>query len=527
MRVALAQPVPTPGDIPGNLATMLAFTDLARDAGADLVVFPDHVLDGNVNGSLSGSHAFLETIQEALRELAAAASLPLITSTVSVDESSLGQVVETCYVVRDNTVASFPARSDRSCGTARIDHLDLEIFLGYEGLIDRSRADVTVFLAAEPYRGEPSVRVYEQTVADAGGESCSRGGYHIWANLAGGQDGLVLGGASFITGPDGDLVARCRDFSTDIVFAEIGRRSRRTPPFKRHEPAAIHPVHKGKTALDYHALVAATRDYLGSNGFTDCLVGLSGGIDSALVATIAADALGADHVHCVLMPGPHSSEGSVTDAMALAANLGLDAVTVPISGMFESGLANLGPFCGGEVTGVARENLQSRIRTLCLMTLSNTYGWMLVNTGNKSEAAMGFSTLYGDTAGAFAPLGDVYKTDVFALARYRNRALGEVIPQAIIDKAPSAELYDGQRDDDRLPPYDLLDPLLAAHVEGGMDRGELISAGFGTELVDRVLPMVSRFEFKRRQEPLSPQISPFSFSERAWPVTNRFIDKTE
>jgi len=225
-----------------------------------------------------------------------------------------------------------------------------------------------------------------------------------------------------------------------------------------------------------------------------------------------------------MMPSKVSSEGSVTDSRELAANLGISVEKVSIKKPLEAFDAALKGACEGKLEGLALENIQSRIRTVYLMAIANTYGWILLNTGNKSEAAMGFSTLYGDTAGAFAPIGDVYKTRVYELARWRNQQ-GLVIPREILTKAPSAELYEDARDSDRLPEYDVLDRILAAHVEGGKDLAGLVAAGFDRSLCDDVLRTVRACEFKRRQEPLAPEISVRSFERRAWPITCAFVDR--
>jgi NAD+ synthase (glutamine-hydrolysing) len=268
------------------------------------------------------------------------------------------------------------------------------------------------------------------------------------------------------------------------------------------------------------------------NGFSDVVLGLSGGIDSAVTAALAVDALGPERVHGVLMPGPYSSPGSVSDAAALANNLGIATLTMPITSSFEAFKQASVSAIGNEGSPVALQNLQARIRTIHLMHLSNTFGWLLLNTGNKSEAAMGFSTLYGDTAGAFAPLGNVYKEDVYALAAWRNQQK-PLIPQPIIDKAPSAELYEGQRDEDTLPPYALLDRILRLHIEDGLGVDQILEftrheAGeqpLDAQTVGKVLEAVKRAEYKRRQEPLAPSIGYLDLTaDRSWPLTNGFTD---
>ena len=264
----------------------------------------------------------------------------------------------------------------------------------------------------------------------------------------------------------------------------------------------------------YEECARALGDYVRGAGFTDVVIGLSGGMDSSLVAVMAADALGASHVHGVLLPGPYSSESSVADAEALASNVGIDAPTVSICGPFEAFEAALAPVCGGALSGLAAENTQARCRMVCIMALSNAHGWLMLNTGNKSEACMGYSTLYGDTAGAFAPLGGLYKTDVYAAARWRNRqaeqeGLPGPIPENVFVKPPSAELAPGQEDEKSLGvDYDTLDAILKAHVEEGRSAAEVAALGFDAALVQRVVDRTAANAFKRALEPPYPS-APF------------------
>jgi NAD+ synthase (glutamine-hydrolysing) len=274
----------------------------------------------------------------------------------------------------------------------------------------------------------------------------------------------------------------------------------------------------------YEALVLGTRDYLGKNGFSDAVIGLSGGIDSSLVAAVAVDALGRDHVHGVAMPSRYSSGGSVSDAEALATNLGIDLDSAPIEAAHRALAGTLAPLLGGEPTGLTDENLQSRIRGVLLMALSNAHGWIVLTTGNKSEMATGYSTLYGDSAGGFAVIKDVSKTLVYELCRYRNaRAGSDVIPAAVLTKAPSAELRPDQRDDESLPPYEVLDPVMAGYVEGDRSADDLVAEGFDPAAVARVVGLVDRAEYKRRQMPPGVRISGKAFGkDRRMPITNHY-----
>ncbi len=289
------------------------------------------------------------------------------------------------------------------------------------------------------------------------------------------------------------------------------------PPAERRLAAAT-----GTEEEVYTALVTATRDYVRKNGFESVLVGLSGGIDSSLVAAVAADALGRDRVTGVAMPSSYSSEGSVTDARALAGNLGIRFLVLPVAEPVEAFLSVLKePFAGTE-EGVAEENLQSRSRGTLLMALSNKFGSLVLATGNKSEMAVGYATLYGDMAGGFAVIRDVPKTLVYDLCRWRNQA-GAVIPQSVLDKPPSAELRPGQLDTDSLPPYEVLDPILEAYIEEDASVDELVARGFDRETVEKVVKLVDGAEYKRRQAPPGPKITGRSFGkDRRLPITNRF-----
>ncbi|MST34872.1 NAD(+) synthase, partial [Acidimicrobiaceae bacterium USS-CC1] len=272
----------------------------------------------------------------------------------------------------------------------------------------------------------------------------------------------------------------------------------------------------------YRALVVGTRDYVRKNGFADVVVGLSGGIDSSLVAVVAADALGTDHVHTVAMPSRYSSEHSLTDAAELARRLGVDHRVIPIEPAHAAFAAMLADSFAGRAEDLTEENLQSRIRGVTLMALSNKFGWLVLTTGNKSELAVGYSTLYGDTAGGFAVIRDVPKTLVYRLCRWRNTT-GGVIPSGVLAKPPSAELRPDQRDDQSLPPYEVLDPILEAYVEDDRTAAELVAAGFDAATVARVVRLVDTAEYKRRQSPPGVRVTPKAFGkDRRVPITNRY-----
>jgi NAD+ synthase (glutamine-hydrolysing) len=378
----------------------------------------------------------------------------------------------------------------------------------------------------------------------------------VYVNLVGGQDELVFDGASMVFDEGGRMVARAKQFAEDLLVVDLdvqpAFRRRALDPRGRVRAARLPEVAVSEAQISgraatprlepvlepveevYEALVVGTRDYVFKNGFTDVLIGLSGGIDSSIVAAIAADALGPDHVTGVLMPSRYSSEGSVTDAAALVENLGIAALTIPIEPAHDAFLDMLAePFAvsirrrrgaPSPEAGLAEENLQARIRGTILMTLSNKFESLVLTTGNKSELATGYSTLYGDMAGGFSVIKDVPKTLVYALARNRNERDGRaVIPEAVLEKPPSAELRPDQRDSDSLPPYDVLDPIIEGYVENDRSVTDLLADGHDPETVRRVAWLVDRNEYKRRQAPPGVRVSPKAFGkDRRLPITNRW-----
>lgn len=337
----------------------------------------------------------------------------------------------------------------------------------------------------------------------------------VYLNLIGGQDELVFDGASVVLAADGTVIHRSPQFTEDRFLVELALGG------EPEVPCCVADLLE-PTEEVYRALVTGLGDYCRKNGFDNVVIGLSGGIDSALTATLAADALGGANVWGVTMPSRYSSEGSVSDSEALAANLGLRFDEIAMDDIFSEFLDALGPAFAGTEFGVAEENIQSRIRGALLMALSNKHGPMVVATGNKSEMAAGYATLYGDMAGGFAILQDVFKTLVFELARWRNRH-GEVIPWATIEKPPSAELRPNQKDTDSLPPYEVLDAILERYIEDDMGPAEIIADGFEPDLVRRIARMVDRNEYKRRQAAPGVKITTKAFGrDRRLPITNHF-----
>ena len=407
----------------------------------------------------------------------------------------------------------------------------------------RSGAQLVLNVNGSPFRVDKQA-AREQVIRDRVAEA---GVPVVCVNLVGGQDELVFDGGSFVIGADGAVAARCASFTESVEVFDLdlppGRAA--TPATKRGRVTAVTPAAAASAAqpdqprlvapmappLDrdaqrWAALTLATRDYVRKSGFSDVCIGLSGGVDSSLTAAIAVDALGADHVHGVLMPSRHSSEHSVTDAEKLAANLGIDARIVGIESAHAALAEMLEPGLGSELEpgAITDQNLQSRIRGVTLMALANEHGWLVLTTGNKSELAVGYSTLYGDTAGAFAVICDLWKLGVYELCRWRNEQAGsELIPLTVLAKAPSAELAPGQRDDQSLPPYEVLDPILVRYVEELRTVAEIQEAQIAPpEVVERVCRMVDTAEYKRRQTPIGPRLTGLAFGrDRRMPIINR------
>jgi NAD+ synthase (glutamine-hydrolysing) len=373
-----------------------------------------------------------------------------------------------------------------------------------------------------------------------------------FCNLVGGQDELVFDGHSVVIDHDGTVVARARQFAEELLVAEVDpggpatarlRDARHRPAARRIEPrvdvlASLPlPSARGRArepsiapplqpeAEVYQALTTGLRDYVDKNGFDHAVLGLSGGIDSALVACVAADALGPERVTAAVMPSPYSSAETQADARTVAANLGLECLELDIAPAMDAYERLLEPAFDGRDPDITEENLQARIRGNLLMALSNKFGWLVLTTGNKSELSVGYSTLYGDTAGGFAVIKDCPKTLVYALARHRNAVGGErpPIPESILERAPSAELRPDQRDEDSLPAYPDLDPILAAYVEADADREQLIGRGASADAVDRTIALVDLAEYKRRQAPPGIKITSRAFGrDRRMPITNRY-----
>lgn len=564
LRIALAQIDLTVGDIDGNARLIREWTKRAQDAGAHIVAFPEMAVTGYPIEDLVYRRSFAEASRRAVEELAAeSGDMAVVVGYLDQDEGARnaaallhqGAVKSRYYKHFLPNYGVFDEqryfRPGLTLPIIRIHGVDVAVTIcedlwqngGPIAAAGHSGADLVIVINGSPYEQAKS-DFRRDLVARRAAEAGSTVAY---VNTWGGQDELVFDGDSMVVDKAGRLLCRAPMFEDallvhDLELASADRTDRDEPTdgmtierITLSDTEASRPqtlVDAGvTTALDdlaevWGAIVTGTRDYVRKNGFTSVVLGLSGGIDSALVATIARDALGADAVHVVAMPSSYSSSHSVEDAEELARRQGLHHELVPIAEMVESFHDALKEL--GGVTGLSAENLQARVRGMLLMTLSNQHGHLVLTTGNKSELATGFSTLYGDSAGGFAPIKDVPKTLVFELARWRNRvaaAAGEPppIPENTIAKPPSAELAPGQLDADRLPAYDVLDAVLDDYVEHDLGRADLLAKGHDPTVVDKVIRLVDTAEYKRRQYPPGPKISPKNFGrDRRLPITNRF-----
>ena len=553
LRLALAQINPVVGDLEGNV-------ELIRDViekveHCDLAVFGEMSLTGYPLEDLVLKPGFIADNKKALNDLASmSGNCALVVGFADSDEENVYNSIAICHqgkivgsyrkqnlpnVEVFDEVRNFSAGSEPlnlfSIGGANIGFAiceDLWVPNGpVKALIDGGAQLIVTTNGSPFHQGKQQER--EVLVNEIAQENNVPIAY---VNLVGGQDELVFDGGSFITDSSGEVILRSPRFHESVLIADLSVEKNNTTEnnvpvvevssIRDHEgiiETSIAPTLDIFEEL-YLALMTATRDYVLKSGFQQVCLGLSGGIDSALVAVIASDSLGPNNVTAVMMPSRYSSPHSLTDAEQLIKNLGIDSVNFSIkdihSTFSEQWIFNLNE----EILGVADENLQSRIRGVLLMAFANTNNWLVLTTGNKSEAAVGYSTLYGDTAGAYAVIKDVYKTGVYDLARWRNESAGrEIIPNSIIDKPPSAELRPDQRDDQSLPPYETLDPLLKSYIEGDRTRAELVEDGFDSKMVDEVVQLVDTSEYKRRQNPPGVRVTRKGFGrDRRLPLVNRY-----
>lgn len=533
MRVALAQINSTVGDIAGNTRMILDAVVAAERAGAGVTVLPELCITGYPPEDLVFKDHFVEDNLMALEQISAVCGSLALVGFVDRVEDALYNAVAVCgnnrvlQIYHKRNLPNYGVFDERRYFTpgdqVGLTELGGSLFAptvcediwvpGPTAEAVAAGAQVIFNVSASPFHAMKGAEREAMLVERAKSNNV----WLVYCNAVGGQDELVFDGRSVVISPEGLVVARGAAFEPDLVIADF------TPGARLGASADLAPAVDGSQEV-YLALTTGVRDYVRKNGFTDVVIGLSGGIDSALVAAIAVDALGAEHVHGVTMPSRYSSAGSVDDSVDLADRLGIECRELAIEPVFCALLESLEPQFAGAAPDITEENLQARIRGTLLMALSNKFGWLTLATGNKSELSVGYSTLYGDMVGGFAPIKDVFKTRVYELCRWRNEQPGgEVIPAAIIDKPPSAELSPGQLDVDSLPPYPVLDAILTHYVEKDDSRDDIVKMGFPPAIVDRVIRLTDTAEYKRRQGALGVKVTPRAFGkDRRMPVTNRY-----
>lgn len=571
-RIALAQINVAVGNLAGNTSKIIDYIEQARELEADLVAFPELAIPGYPPEDLLFKPQFIQDNLDRLDEVVRASKgISVVVGFVDVGDDIFnaaafihdGKLVDVYHKMYLPNYSVFDEdryfKAGTSCPVYKINGTQIGVnvcediwYATGPTVVQRSEgAELIVNINGSPFHaGKRQFR--EKMLAT---RAADNGLFVAYVNMVGGQDELVFDGASMICGPSGEVVAESGQFEETLLVADLDvesvfRSRLRDPRPRKEKPAMLHeigeakridvsgyvengakpgvsaPIVPDRNAVGevYEALVLGTRDYMDKTGFKKALIALSGGIDSTLVAAIAVDALGPENVHGVGMPSRFSSEGSVTDAKILSDNLGIEMWTVPIEQPFSAFLDTLEPHFKGTEWGVAEENVQSRIRGNLIMAISNKFNWLVLTTGNKSEMATGYATIYGDMAGGFAVIKDVPKTLVYELCEYRN-TIGDSapIPRSVIDKPPSAELRPDQKDEDSLPPYSVLDPILQAYVEDDSSFDEIVGMGYDPEIVKRIIGLVDRNEYKRRQAPPGIKITPRNFGrDRRMPIANQY-----
>ena len=540
LRIAMAQFDFPVGDVAGNRDRIARMIEEARDEhGADIVLFPELALSGYPPEDLLYRPSFLRDCQLALNEIAA--NVHGIVAVVGWPQAAGAVVYNAASVLCDGAIeqtyrkrelpnyAVFDERRYFDVDPDRDDCV-FEVKGTQVGLVIcedlwfaepiastvAKGAQLVLVPNASPFERDKHAQrdtLLAQRVSETGAAIA-------YLNVVGGQDALVFDGASVVSDGDGSVHPAAAAFTDQWLVVEFDQASRRFTPLQWMVDGD-----ESRDALAWRAVVRGTRDYCHKNGFTKTWLGLSGGIDSSLVLAIAVDALGAENVTAVRMPSRYTADLSNDLAQEQCDAMGVRLIALPIEKPFQGYLDTLAETFAGKPVDTTEENLQSRTRGAFLMALSNKFGGLVLTTGNKSEYAVGYATIYGDMCGGYAPIKDLYKTEVFALARWRNTVGDRVVPEAVIERPPSAELRDNQKDQDSLPPYDVLDAILIRHVDQEQSREEIVAAGFDAATVDKVLKLVRIGEWKRHQAAPGPKVSRRAFGrERRYPITNGYRD---
>ncbi len=526
MKIAIAQLNYTVGDIDGNVSKIIGSIQQAKAQGADLVVFAEQAVSGTPAFDLLRKTTFLELCEDALVEIASCCDgisvivgLPILTSNGTISAAAL---IQDRKVLRYIGKKHITARREmgflvpsKGFEYATIKGHKCAIIVGddlsRENNFDKS-VETVISINARKYGKGTLLYRYElmRNLAFVEGKNI------VLVNQVGGSTDIVYDGTSGALNNRGELVLMMKHFEEDFQIFDTKT---------ANTPIELPTVGSSRIEMVYRAACCGLRDFFRKNGYQKACVGLSGGIDSAVVAAVATAALGRENVRALLMPSQFSPDDSVEDAKLLAENLGIEYNVIPITEIYTSVVNTLKPVIGGREFDSTEENIQTRIRMALLMAVQNKTDYILLNSSNKSENALGLCTLYGDTAGAFSPTGDLYKSEIFDLARYINRISNEVIPESILTKEPSSELHPGQKDSDILPPYEVVDAILYRMIEKGQHREEIINAGFDSEVVEKIHSMIMRNEKKRYQFPPVLRLSMCSFGhERLMPLTNKYGD---
>lgn len=525
MKIAIAQLNYTIGDVEGNTSKIIDSIQKAKERKADLVIFAEQAVSGTPAFDLLRKTTFLELCEDALVTIAsccdgiaAIVGLPILTSQGTISAAALIQdrkvlrYVGKKYITARREMGFLVGSKGYEYATIKGHKCAIVVGddLSRERDYDKSVETVISINARKYGRGTMTYR-YEvmRNLSFVEGKNI------VMVNQVGGSTDIVYDGTSGAFNNRGELVLMMKNFEEDFQIFDTRAQAR---------PVVI-PTSGERTRLVYEAARCGLRDFFLKNGYRKACIGLSGGIDSAVVACLAADALGRENVRALLMPSQFSSDLSVEDAKELAENLGIEYNVIPITEIYKSVVDTLTPVIGGRDFDSTEENIQTRIRTILLMAVQNKTDYVLLNSSNKSENALGLCTLYGDTAGAFSPTGDLYKSEMYDVARYINRTFGNPIPESILDKEPSSELHPNQKDSDILPPYEVVDAILYRMIEEGQHREEIVNAGFDSEVVEKIHSMIMRNEKKRYQFPPVLRLSMCSFGhERLMPLTNKYDD---
>ncbi|MCM8817126.1 MAG: NAD+ synthase [Candidatus Omnitrophica bacterium] len=552
LRIACCQMNSTVGDLKGNAEKILRFTQQAYNAGVEIISFPELAITGYPPEDLLLKKTFiddnLKTIKSVAKEIGdivaivgfvARRGVKIFNSAAIIHRGKIKAVYhknilpnygvfdEMRYFTPGDDSPVFTINIEKFCYTFGVSICE-DIWQSKGPIPKQAKkgASFIININASPYHIR-KVTLREKIVLKSARENNV---YIVYTNLVGGQDELVFDGQGFVISPQGKVITRAPAFEENLLIVDINlpaKKNKDRADFdlctreKKHIPILL-SKHPSLEEEVYGSLILGLRDYVNKNGFEKVVMGLSGGIDSALVATIAADALGKNRVICVFMPSRFTSSRSEEDVKKLAENLGVELITIPIEEIFSAYLKTLQPCFKNTSWDITEENIQARIRGNLLMALSNKFGYLVLTTGNKSEMSTGYSTLYGDMAGGFAVIKDVPKTLVYKLARYRNQQ-SYVIPESILKREPSAELKPNQKDTDSLPPYEILDKILKMYVELDKSIDQIVKVGFDRKTVEKVVRMVDLSEYKRRQSPPGIKITPRSFGkDRRMPITNKY-----